>query len=171
MPFERSFPPVLGALHALDLRACDDATVDFVPFKSFMSEEDTNRLLRTRTHNDAPGGTPFRVFGACSQGGHAAFWLVRPATPVLGQPVVYFAATPKAGVVARSFSDYLWLLAGGVGPAEAILDLPPRAGGNRIFAAFAKKHALGGKKSRREILAAAHARFPSFGRDLLATCH
>jgi hypothetical protein len=72
--------------------------------------------------------------------------------------------------VARNFSDYLWLLAGGVGPAEAMLDLPPRAVANRVFAAFAKKHAQGGKKSRREILATAKSRFPDFAKTIAAQC-
>jgi hypothetical protein len=168
--FERSFPPVLSALHTLDRGEASGACIDFTPFRSFMAEDDTNTWFRTWTRNEAPGPAPYRLFGADSQGGHAGFWLIRPATPVIGQPIVYFGAERRVGVVARSFSDYLWLLAGGVGPAEAILDRPPRPAANKIFSAFAKKHAQGGKKPRREILAAARARFPTFETELLALC-
>lgn len=168
--FDVAFPPVLRALRALDLSGAPGPSIDFTLFGAFMSESETQAWFRSWTRSDDAGSAPYRLFGADSQGGHAGFWPVRPATPVIGQPIVFFGAGRRVGVVARSFSDYLWLLAGGVGPAEAILDRPPRPAANKIFSAFAKKHAQGGKKSRREILAAARDRFPSFETELLALC-
>jgi len=168
--FDVAFPQVLRALKGADPSGAQGPSFDFTLFGAFMAEAATQAWFRSWTRNDAPGPAPYRLFGADSQGGHAGFWLVRPATPVMGQPIVYFGVGRRAGVVARSFSDYLWLLAGGVGPAEAILDQPPRPAANKIFAAFAKKHAQGGKKSRREILAAARERFPSFETELRAVC-
>ena len=168
--FDVAFPQVLRALRALDESGAEGPRMDFTLFGAFMPEAETNTWFRTWTRNEAPGPAPYRLFGSDSQGGHAGFWLVRPATPVIGQPIVYFGAERRVGVVARSFSDYLWLLAGGVGPTEAILDRPPRPAANKIFSAFAKKHAQGGKKPRREILAAAQARFPTFQSETLALC-
>ena len=59
-------------------------------------------------------------FGQDGSGGYVAFWLIRLGEDLLRQPIVYFGSEGEIGVVAANFSDYLWLLAGGIGPVEAI---------------------------------------------------
>lgn len=64
-------------------------------------------------------GVCFRVFGQDGTGGYAAFWLVREGRGLVEQPVVFLGSEGETGVIARDLADFLWLLAGGVGPWEA----------------------------------------------------
>lgn len=62
----------------------------------------------------------FRVFGQDGSGGLAAFWLVHQGRPVEEQPVVFLESEGAMGPVAPNLCDLLHLLAGGIGPYEAI---------------------------------------------------
>ncbi|QKG19971.1 hypothetical protein [Actinomadura verrucosospora] len=62
----------------------------------------------------------FRVFGHDGSGGLAAFWLVHEGRPVEEQPVVFLESEGAMGPVAPNLCDLLHLLAGGIGPYEAI---------------------------------------------------
>ncbi|MFI2431741.1 hypothetical protein [Streptomyces sp. NPDC018693] len=85
-------------------------------------------------------GDAFRVFGRDGTGGYAAFRPVRPVRPdaeLVDQPVVFLGSEGKTGVVARNLSDFLWVLADGLGPLEATdaydtgLLLPPERRADR----------------------------------------
>jgi len=74
------------------------------------------------------------------------------------------------GLVAKSFADYLWLLAGGSGPYEAIAYPGLEREPNPAFTAFAQEHAAAAKKPAREVIAEARREFPSFEKDVRAAC-
>ncbi|MEU8399494.1 hypothetical protein AB0C28_30265 [Nonomuraea sp. NPDC048892] len=62
----------------------------------------------------------FHVFGHNGGGGLVAFWLVRQGRPIEEQPVVFLDGEGAMGPVAADLCDLLHLLAGGIGPYEAI---------------------------------------------------
>jgi hypothetical protein len=70
--------------------------------------------------NVATAAAPFRAFGQDSTGGLAAFWCRTPDEPLDHQPVVFLGSEGEYTVIARDLGDYLWLLANGVGPLEAV---------------------------------------------------
>lgn len=49
-----------------------------------------------------------------------ALWLIHPGAEFVAQPVVFFGSEGDVGVVARDLGDFLWLLADGAGPMEAV---------------------------------------------------
>jgi len=162
----RSFPPLLRELHELEFDYADGAGYDFDPFAEFLSEAETRDWMRMCTRN-REDGADFLVFGQDGTGGYAAIWKVRPATALLEQPVVFFGSEGNVGVIARNFADYLWLLAGGVGPCEAVED-PNRAPAaphiSAPFRRFAEQHAGAAQCTPREVLRAAAREFPDFER-------
>jgi len=72
--------------------------------------------------------------------------------------------------VAKNFADYLWLLAGGFGPYEAIAYPGLEREPNDAFTAFAKDHAAAPKKPPGAVIAEARREFPSFEKDVRALC-
>jgi hypothetical protein len=165
--FDRPMPAVLQQLHALEFDY--DEGYDFEPFPGFLSEQDTREWIRAWTGDDALDGGEYLVFGSDGMGGNAAIWLVHPDRTVLEQPIVFFESEGELGVVASDFRDFLWLLAGGMGPSEAILypeceDLAP----NARFTAFAQHHAGPSRGGPKEILERARGAYPDFARRVLA---
>jgi hypothetical protein len=61
----------------------------------------------------------FAVFAQDGSGGLVAFWRVHDA-PIELQPVVFLGSEGEVGAVASDLADFLYLLACGVGPYEAI---------------------------------------------------
>jgi hypothetical protein len=82
--------------------------------------------------------------------------------PILEQPIVFFGSEGEVGVVARDFYDYLWLLAAGIGPCEAVIGAEDQREPITHFVAFAGKHAAAQRKTATEVLTAAHSEFPGF---------
>lgn len=117
-----------------------------------------------------PTGKEFRIFGQDGSGGYAALWLVRQGSPVLEQPVVFFGSEGELGVVASNVHDYLWLLAGGLGPCEAVCFPSDDHEPDAVFTKFAEEYAPAHKKTARAVLAAAQNAFPNFERDFRALC-
>ncbi len=72
-------------------------------------------------------------------------------------------------MVASSVNDLLWLLAGGLGPSEAV-SYPSARPENAQFAAFAIEHSPKTRKSALDVLARAKAEFPDFEQRTLAAC-
>jgi len=165
-----SFPPVLTKLHHLEFDYDDGGGIDFEPYQEFQSPEDTTSWIRAWTGNQKLTGAEYRIFGQDGSGGYAAFWLVRSGRPLLEQPIVFFGSEGELGVVATCFADYLWLLAGGVGPYEAVSYGADEAEESDEFTAFATKHAPERKKTAAEVLAAAQAEFPDFEAKIRALC-
>jgi hypothetical protein len=103
------FPPALSALAALGM-------LDGVDFEA--GEEWSTGGPKAWTRNpDAE--REFAVFGYDGSGGMVAFWLVNPGA-IVNQPVVLLGSEGEVGVVASDLADFLYLLAGGVGPYEAV---------------------------------------------------
>jgi hypothetical protein len=158
----------LRALHQLPFDY--DAGYDFEPYDAFQPPEETTHWLRAWTGNDAANGRHLRVFGQDGTGGYAAFWLIRAERPLREQPIVFFGSEGELGVIARSFDDYLWLLAGGFGPYEAVSGADEERAPNAAFVAFAEKHAQSPRRAAREIVAAARAELPLFEESVRALC-
>lgn len=168
--FDTRFPKVLSSLHALEFDYEDGDGIDFEPYQEFQSAEDNASWIQAWTGNKELTGQEYRVFGQDGSGGYAAFWLKRPGADLLAQPIVFFGSEGELGVVASDFNDYLWLLASGIGPYEAVAygvdeDVTP----SQEFAAFAAKHAPE-KRTARQVIDRARAEFPSFEDDIRALC-
>jgi hypothetical protein len=170
MRFNRRFPKVLAELHRLDFDYAGGDGIDFEPYSEFLSAADNQSFIRAWTGNEGLTGAELRVFGQDGTGGYAAFWLAHDGKDVLEQPVVFFGSEGELGVIAKDFGDYLWLLAGGLGPYEAVTYSSAKRPGNRAFAEFAGRHVPRRKKTARQILAAARAAFPGFEEQIRARC-
>jgi hypothetical protein len=158
---DNSFPTILSDLHELPFDYEDGKGIDFEPYEEFDSEESTIEWFKVWTNNGDADGKLFRIFGQDGSGGKAAFWNIVPDKPTLDQPIVFFGSEGEMGVVAKNFSDYLWLLAGGLGPYEATA-YPDNKRANVAFTEFATKHAPEAKKSALEVITEAQAAFPNF---------
>jgi len=159
---------VLAALHQLEF-SYDDG-IDFEPFEEFFPAEENTVWIQAWTGNEGLDGAEFRIFGQDGTGGYAAFWLVREGRPIEDQPIVFFGSEGEVGVVASNLADYLWLLADGLGPLEAVEYGAESAKANPEFARFAQEHAAAAKRPAAELLARARAEFPSFAEDFLGQC-
>jgi hypothetical protein len=162
--FEVTFPTLLMQLHQLEFDYDDGNGIDFEPYQEFQSAKDTGDWIKAWTGNHDLTGSEYRIFGQDGSGGYAAFWLVRDAKPILEQPIVFFGSEGEAGVVARDFYDYLWLLAAGIGPCEAVIGAEDEREPIAHFVAFAGKYAAAQRKTATEVLTAAHSEFPDFER-------
>jgi hypothetical protein len=166
----RSMPPVLRDLNRMEFDYAGGAGIDFEPYSEFLSEADTRKWIRAWTGNPSLAGEEYRVFGQDGTGGYAAFWCVRPGAPVLQQPIVFFGSEGAVGVLASHFADYLWLLAGGFGPFEALTYSESERPPNQPFTAFARLHSGETQKSASEVLSKARAEFPEFEEGIRSAC-
>jgi hypothetical protein len=164
---DRAMPPLLQRLNQMDFGYADGEGMEFEPFPDFLSAEDTKDWIRAWTGNAALDGAEYLIFGQDGSGGYAAIWRARPSVPLSEQPIVFFGSEGELGVVAGSLSDYFWLLAGNLGPLEAV-SWPADGGTNPAFTAFAMAHATTSAKSPSEILSLARAEFPRFEDDIRA---
>ncbi|WP_436497503.1 SMI1/KNR4 family protein [Actinokineospora sp. HUAS TT18] len=155
------FPPALAAVARVEFPYDRDEDIDYEPHDSFMAADETTDWLRAWTGNP-DADTDFRVFGQDGTGGYAAFWLVRPDAPVEGQPVVFLGSEGEHGVVARNLAAYLWLLADGQGPMEAVAYGDLTSNPRPELVAIAEKYAAGSRQSASQILTEAKAEFPDF---------
>lgn len=170
MGFDQTFPAVLAELNAIEFDYAGGDGIDFEPYQEFQSAEDNASWIQAWTGNPELTGGEYRVFGQDGTGGYAAFWLIRPDAALLDQPIVFFGSEGELGMVAPRFTDYLWLLAGGVGPCEAALfgtDDEHRP--QPELAAFAERHG-GAPRLPAEVLAAARSEFPDFEATFRALC-
>ena len=158
-------PAVLAELNRIELDYDDGEGIDFEPYDHFLSPEETADWLQAWTGNPDVTGAEFRVFGQDGTGGYAALWLIRPDAEVSEQPVVFLGSEGETGVVARNLADYLWLVAGGYGPLEAV-EYPPSDDTIRrdipAVRALAERAAPGSRTSPLAVLSAAQAEFPDF---------
>ncbi|UYF98868.1 hypothetical protein [Halomonas sp. GD1P12] len=168
-PWDTELPERLALLHQLSFDI--EEGYDFEPYTRFLTAEDTAQWLQAWSGNPHATGAQFRVFGQDGTGGYAAFWMVLPQTPIEQQPIVFLGSEGESGVIARDLDDFLWLLAGGVGPREA-LDYPHvSATPNAAFQAFAHQHAHSREQSVFEVIDNAHLTYPGFTEELERLCH
>ncbi len=164
--FARTFPVVLTELHALPFEYDGGEGMDFEPYDEFMAPDENTSWIRAWTGNQELTGHEYRVFGQDGTGGYAAFWIVRPDADLLEQPIVFFGSEGELGVVAKDFNDYLWVLAHGAGPLEAISYGAETSKPNDAFAKFAAKHAPKAKKTAKQAIAAAKKQYPHFEKHI-----
>lgn len=184
---DRGLPAALAALAGIGFPAGDadddeddeddDETgaptgkpVDFEPYDEFLDPEDTADWFRSWTGNPDLDGGEYRVFGQDGSGGYAALWLVREDEPLTAQPVVFFGSEGTTGVVACDLGSFLWLLADGSGPMEAV-EFPGRRGpADPELRALAEKYSGCAPKSAREVVAEAREEFPDFEDEIAELC-
>lgn len=159
---EDALPPELAEVNRQVFDYADGEGVDFEPHSEFTPAEETEAWFRAWTGNPNASGSPFRIFGQDGSGGYAAIWKARPNAALLDQPIVFLGSEGEMAVIAADFTDFLHLLASGVGPFEATAYpdiLMPR---NDVFARMARSRAGGDLKSRERVLGRAAAEFPDF---------
>ncbi|WP_030412728.1 hypothetical protein [Streptomyces sp. NRRL S-1448] len=167
---DRRFPPALAAVAEAGFDVGDDGEgVDFEPFDAFESAEETTDWLRHWTGNHELDGDAFRFFGMDGTGGRAAIWCARPGRPLAEQPVVFLGSEGECGVVAGDLSGFLWVLADGLGPVEAVVfdhDAHP----DPALTALAERYATTPRRTAEQIIEEAEAEFPTFCEDIDALC-
>ena len=167
---DRRFPAALAALARVEFDYDEDDFVDYEPYDAFDSAEETTHWIRHWTGNHELDGDAYRVFGQDGTGGLAALWCVRPGRPLAEQPVVFLGSEGERGVVAANLSDFLWVLADGLGPREVVEYGPDEAHPDPALTELAQKHATTPRRRAREIVTEAQTEFPAFSDDLDRLC-
>lgn len=168
--FDRTLPPALADAHREEFDYADGEGIDFEPYDQFQPADENADWIQAWTGNKELAGAEYRIFGQDGTGGYAMFWLTRAGQPMTAQPIVFFGSEGEVGIVARNLDDYLWMLADGVGPKEAVEISPTPRQRNAAFAAIAERHAPAAKKSSTDVVAAARAEFPDFEQSIRALC-
>jgi hypothetical protein len=163
-------PHPLNELHELEFDYADGEGIDFEPYSAFLSADETSYWFRAWTGNKEVDGAEFRVFGQDGTGGYAAFWLIEPDRSILEQPIVFLGSEGETGVVAANFGEYLWLLAAGIGPYEAVAYPGLEREPNGSFVRFAQKHSATGPLQPEQVLASASSRHPGFTERVQSLC-
>ncbi|MFJ5986845.1 SMI1/KNR4 family protein [Lentzea sp. NPDC092896] len=174
---DRDFPAALAALSGIDFpweydEKADEPSpgnMDYEPYQEFDSAEETTDWIRSWTGNKELDGDAFRPFGQDGTGGLAVLWLVREG-PLTAQPVVFFGSEGEVGPVATSLGEFLWLLAGGVGPQEAVEFGSDTGVPHAELRAVAEKYSGVEPHTPAEVLAAARAEFPDFAETVQSWC-
>ena len=170
MSDQDQLPPIMAKLHRLEFDYDDGDGIDFEPYQEFFPQDETTAWIRAWTSNKTLTGDAYRIFGQDGSGGYAAFWMARPGKPLLEQPIVFFGSEGELGIVAKDFADYLWLLAGGFGPYEAVSYPDDERDEAPEFMSFAEKNAPAARKTPQEVIAAAVAEFPDFEANFRKLC-
>ncbi|MFF7712257.1 SMI1/KNR4 family protein [Streptomyces sp. NPDC087659] len=170
---DRAFPPALAEVARVEFVYGEEGEgVDFEPYDTFDSAERTTDWLRHWTGNHELDGGAYRIFGQDGSGGLAALWCARPGRPLAEQPVVFMGSEGERGVVAGNLSDFLWVLADGIGPLEAVEfgEREARPNADPELAALAERHATTARRPAGQIIDEAAAEFPTFSDDIGALC-
>lgn len=168
--FDQTFPPLLAKANAIEIDYDDDG-IDYEPYEEFQSSQENTEWIRAWTGNEELTGSEYRIFGQDGTGGLVAIWVTRPDVGLLEQPVVFFGSEGEVGVVAYDFADYLWLLAAGIGPMEAVeYGADGDAKPNASLMTLAQENAAAAKKTAAEVLERARNAYPTFSDDFMALC-
>lgn len=167
---DHTFPPLLAELNDLEYDYADGNGIDFEPYSEFLDAEETTVWFRAWTGNNSADGTCFRIFGQDGTGGYAAFWIATPDHSILEQPIVFLGSEGETGVVASNFDSYLWLLANGLGPCEAVAYPDSEGSSNEQFLAFAQRNSSIEQTEVRKILEQARIDHPTFPSWIESLC-
>jgi hypothetical protein len=167
---DQIFPALLASLNKHDYDYADGDGIDFEPYSEFLSAEETTSWFRAWTGNDAADGSCFRVFGQDGTGGYAAFWITQPDKNILEQPIVFLGSEGQKGVVALDFDSYLWLLASGVGPYEAVTNSMADGSVHDPFLTFARDNSSVAQMGARMVVEQARSKYPDFTALIGALC-
>lgn len=165
-----TFPGLLKKLNQLEYDYDDGEGIDFEPFEEFTSLEDTNDWLHSWTGNPNADGSIFLIFGQDGSGGYAAFWLVNVDNPLDEQPIVFLGSEGERGVVASNLDDYLWVLASGHGPYEAIAYLDEEKEPSEPFLEFANQHSQKSNGNGVELCKDANKKYLGFSDFIDSIC-
>jgi hypothetical protein len=163
--FDLALPEILSALNEIALDYDEGNGIDFESYEQFLPAQESTNWFRLWTGNPEVTGAEFRIFGQDGTGGYAALWLTRSGAVLSDQPVVFLGSEGACGVVARNLADYLWLVAGGYGPMEAIEDqavTDQARREQRDVRMLAERVALSARKSPAAVLISAQVEFPDF---------
>ena len=168
--WDTSLPAVMSELHRLPFDYANGDGIDFEPFERLLPSAETSAWFQAWTGNSEANGAELRIFGRDGSGGYAAYWLVVADKPILEQPIVFIGSEGEIGVVAATFDEYLWLLAGGIGPYEAVaypqLDREP----DPSFTQFAREHSSVSRMPPAQIMAKAREIYPEFRTWMESLC-
>jgi hypothetical protein len=175
---DRTFPPALAALTGIEFSWNHDgspdgqapSSIDYEPYEEFDSADRTTDWIRAWTGNEELDGDVFRVFAQDGTGGLVTSWVVRPGRELAEQPVAFFGSEGEVGVVATDLGSFLWLLAGGVGPQEAVEFGADTGVPHPGLRAVAERWSGVEPRTPAEVLAAARAEFPDFAATVEAWC-
>ncbi|MFD9729357.1 SMI1/KNR4 family protein [Streptomyces sp. NPDC059072] len=169
---DRQFPAALAAAMAVSFDYDGGDGVDFEPFDTFLSAQETTDWFQAWTGNGSLNGDDFRVFGQDGTGGYAAVWLTRPNRGLSDQPIVFLGSEGETGVIARDLPDFLWLLADGFGPWEAATSYEPDwvARPNQQLTAVAERYAPDRRRTAAAVLESASREFPGFDDTIMKLC-
>ncbi|WP_406438256.1 SMI1/KNR4 family protein [Streptomyces sp. NBC_01613] len=167
---DHRFLPALADVARVEFDYDEGEGVDYEPYAAFDSAEETTHWLRQWTGNHEVDGDAYRVFGQDGTGGLAALWCVRPGRPLADQPVVFLGSEGDRGVVAGNLSDFLWVLADGLGPMEVVEHEQYEGRPNAALTELAERHAITPRRAVREIVTEAQAEFATFSEDLDKLC-
>jgi len=167
---DQNFPPPLASLNQLDYDYADGEGIDFEPYPEFLAAEETTSWFRAWTGNETADGSCFRVFGQDGTGGYAAFWITHRDRHILEQPIVFLGSEGEKGVVASNFDSYLWLLASGIGPYEAVAYPIADGAANEQFVAFARENSSLEQMGGRAVLEQARNEHPDFPELIDSLC-
>lgn len=167
---DRAFPAALTEVARVEFDYDYGEGVDYEPYDAFDSAEETTDWLRHWTGNHELDGAAYRVFGQDGTGGLVALWCVRPGRPLVEQPVVFLGSEGERGVVAPNLSDFLWVLADGLGPMEVVEYEQYEGRPNTALTELAGRHATTPRRTTQDIVTAARAEFPTFSDDIDALC-
>jgi hypothetical protein len=167
---DRRFPPALADVARVEFEYDEGEGVDYEPYDAFDPAQETTDWLRHWTGNHELDGDAYRVFGQDGTGGLCALWCVRPGRPLAEQPVAFLGSEGERGVVAGNLSDFLWLLAEGLGPMEVVEYEQYEGRPNAALTELAERHATTPRRTAREIITEAQAEFPTFSEDLDKLC-
>jgi hypothetical protein len=165
--WDTKLPVLLSELHQLEFDY--DEGFDFEPYEEFFPAEENAAWFKAWTGNSDVDGAQFRVFGQDGTGGYAALWIAQPNEPIEKQPIVFLGSEGEKGVVALNLDEYLWLLAAGVGPYEAVA-YPSLGKPNAQFTSFAQRNSNVGALPSTEVLARANAAYPGFAEHIDGLC-
>lgn len=167
---DHPFPTLLAKLNNLDFDYAGGAGIDFEPYHEFLSADQTTNWFRAWTGNAAADGSCFKVFGQDGTGGYAAFWITHPDRHILEQPIVFLGSEGEKGVVASDFASYLWLLASGIGPYEAVAYPIGDGSPHEQFLAFARENSSVAPIGGRAVLEQARSKHPNFSDFVDSLC-
>ncbi|PDP87829.1 SMI1/KNR4 family protein [Glycomyces fuscus] len=163
---ELSLPPMLE-----DLRKTTGARdMDFEMYEAFEHPDETAWWYRLWTGNKEVDGSGFRFFGTEASGGYTGLWLVREGRTLTEQPVVFLGSEGERAVMAADVGAFLWLVAQGYGPCEAMgwSDGPCEPDPDALETA--RRYAPDARRDPEEILGRAREEFPDFHEYIDAQC-
>ena len=168
MVMNMKFPELIKSLHKLNFTSDDG--IDFEPYDEFLSEDETIHWFKAWTGNKNIEKTDLLVFGQDGTGGLAAIWNTVPDSSLLEQPIVFFGSVGELGIIAKNFHDYLWLLASGHGPYEAVSYPDDETEINSQFMDFAKSNSQTEQRCALSIIEEATNSFPEFTNQIELLC-